>query len=122
MRPTHVVAGVLLCLAIHAGDAGAAPTATTTKSFEAKAIDTEFVAVKSGFVVVRLQANPSNRAVAADGYIDGEIVASASAAHNAGDKVISSATQTFTMPVPRGAKWMVKVVTGGGVEVRWFPH
>ncbi len=89
--------------------------------FETKAVGTEHTVVTAGFVVVRLQASPADRTVIAHGFVNNELVASASAADNQVPDVISTATQTFTMPVPRGSRFKIVVVAGTGVEVRWFP-
>ena len=71
-------------------------------------------------VVVRLLADTTERNVVAQGVVDGETVASASAADNVGT-IISTATQSFTFPVRKGSKWKVDSTFGSSkVEVRWF--
>ncbi len=83
-------------------------------------VNTTFVAKTYGFVVVRLLADPTERNVVAQGVVDGETVASASAADNVGS-VISTSTQSFTFPVRKGSKWKVDSTFGSSkVEVRWF--
>ena len=79
----------------------------------------EGVAVTHGFIVVRIQATRTARQVGADGFVDNELVASASAADNLLDGVISSNRQTFTMPVQAGDKWRVEFDGNGESEVRW---
>ena len=81
----------------------------------------EFMAETAGFVVVRLQAGPANRTVIAYGYVDDELVASASATDNYLADVISTPTQSFTIPVPKGGRVKIVTVAGAGAEVRFFP-
>lgn len=77
----------------------------------------------SGFAVIRLAASPTNRAVVAQAFINGELVASGSAADNYLANVISCTTQTLTVPVPKHAKLTIVAPTGGsGVTALWFPN
>jgi hypothetical protein len=90
------------------------------KGYVPVSVNTPFVAKTNGFVVVRLLADTTERNVVAQGVVDGETVASASAADNVGT-IISTATQSFTFPVRKGSKWEVDSTFGSSkVEVRWF--
>ncbi|KJV05009.1 hypothetical protein [Methylocucumis oryzae] len=82
-------------------------------------VNTLYQANVNGFVLVRLAATPEQRRVAAEGMVDGEIVASGSAADNTLESVISSPKQTFTFRVLKGSKWEVDSDEITGVEVRW---
>ena len=60
-----------------------------------------------GFVVVQIQASPTNRYVEATGFLNGTPVCHASAADNSVPNVISTNKQSFTMPVPSGVRFNV---------------
>ncbi len=71
---------------------------------ESTAIASSSTSGIAGFVVVRVHASPSKRNVIAAGYVNGVLVATASAADQSAGGVISSPTQSFTLPVPNGSK------------------
>lgn len=75
-----------------------------------------------GYVVVKIECSPAVRNESVDGYVDGIKVIAASAADNSLPGVISSARQSFTMPVPPGSSWRVVANPGKAVEVRWCPR
>jgi|ERR1041385_1948465 hypothetical protein len=84
-------------------------------------VDAEFEAPKFGFVIVRLFAKVPKRDVTASVLVNGETVASASAADNFVENVISSMTQSMTVPVPGGATIIVKRESGDAtIEARWI--
>jgi len=80
----------------------------------------EYIATTLGFVVVRIAANTSSRNAYAEGIVNGKTIASASAADNYASEVISSPTQTFTMPVPNGARWKIQTNSASLVSIQWF--
>lgn len=93
--------------------------------FEVREEGQDYLAESTGFVIVlaRGQAEPptSNRNMTVWGLVDGEAMASCSAANDQSAGFISSPTQTFTMPVRRGSRWHVRRASGTGpIEVRWF--
>lgn len=59
-------------------------------------------------LMVSLQAHRGNRYVEAEGYINGRLVCAASAADNHLAGVISTPKQSFTLPVPPGARWLIR--------------
>ncbi|KJV07291.1 hypothetical protein [Methylocucumis oryzae] len=90
------------------------------KGYVPVSVNTPFVAKTNGFVVVKLLADTTERNVVAQGIVDEETVASASAADNEGS-IISTATQSFTFPVRKGSNWEVDSTFGSSkVEVHWF--
>lgn len=92
-------------------------------AYEERKLSTDYVAPAAGFLIVRLKTNnagPGNRVVVAQCTVDGVIVASGSAADNYAPDVISSPTQTFTVPVHGSSTYRVDRIAGNGdVEIRW---
>ena len=79
--------------------------------FDIEGLDASAVSsgLLSGFAVVRVNASPTHRYVEARGYLNGKLVCSASGADQNVTNVRSTATQSFTLPVPKGAK--LKITT-----------
>jgi hypothetical protein len=76
-----------------------------------------------GFIVVRIHGHgPSmyTRWIHATGFANDDLVAEASAADNYAENVISSSTQSFTMPLRKGDKWRVEIDGGGDFQIRWI--
>jgi hypothetical protein len=91
------------------------------KGYEEKTVENSYVAPTDGFVVARVRGfAPDSRQAQADGYVDNTLVASASAADNFTHDVMSSAVQSFTMPVRKGSQWRVDGSGSGEVKVWWF--
>jgi len=77
-----------------------------------------------GFYVIRVQASPNARNVIAVGFLNGKLICSASAADQTVSGVTSSPTQSFTMPVPFGAKVQFRTNLGnpkGHVFAEYIP-
>ena len=74
----------------------------------------------AGFVVVRIMASTANRSVWANGFVNDVHVCSASAADMTLAGAISSASQSFTMPVPRGAQFRIQASTKDPNHIRAF--
>ena len=90
-------------------------------AYEEKALSIDHLAATPGFVIVRVAASPEGRWVRAECKVDGILVASADAADNSAPNVISSSTQSFTVPVHGNSKYRVDPGDGsqGTIEVRW---
>lgn len=89
--------------------------------FTTKIVGRDYTARTPGFLLIRVTATPDSdttRFVKVECTVDDEIVASASAADNRGD-VISSPTQTTTVPIARGSTYRVDRAGDGNVEIRW---
>lgn len=91
-------------------------------AYERRNINTDYVAAVAGFIVARLRAHPGARTVIAECRVDNEVIASASAADNTAAGVISSSTQSFTVPVHANSTYRVHAGVGGSeeIEVRWI--
>src|ERR1043165_1643427 len=93
----------------------------TSQTYRNLEIDVEFKTPKFGFVIVRLFAKVPSRDVIASVLVNGETVASASAADNFVENVISSQTQSMTVPAPGGPSVIVKRDAGDAtIEARWI--
>jgi len=86
---------------------------------QGEAADNSAFGSYGGFVVAHIECGPSNRQITVDGYVDGAKVVSATAADNSAPGVISSPSQSFTMPVPPGSNWKVVAKPAKGVQVWW---
>lgn len=90
-------------------------------AYEEKKLGVDHVAPVGGFVIVRLSTSPTGRIAGAACKVDGVVVASGSAADNSLAGVMSSPTQTFTVPVHANSTYRVDQTSGsnGKIEVRW---
>ena len=92
-------------------------------AYEERKLSIDYVAPTAGFLIVRLttkNTDPASRVVVAQCKVDGVVVASGSAADNFLHDVISSPTQTFTVPIHGSSTYRVDRVGGNGdVEIRW---
>ena len=76
---------------------------------EGLATSTASAGLIAGFAIIRVAASPTQRYVEARGYLNGKLICSASGADQNVPNVRSTATQSFTLPIPKGAK--LKIVT-----------
>jgi len=92
-------------------------------AYEKKELSTDYVAPAPGHLLVRLIARNTteeSRLVVAECMVDGIVVASGSAADNKMPGVISSGTQSFTVPIHGSSTYRVDRTAGkGDVEIRW---
>ena len=92
-------------------------------AYTTKKLGKDYTARTPGFLIIRLiagNATDTTRLVVIECTVDDEVVASASAADNYVENVISSATQTITVPVGRGSTYRADRTYGDGkVEMRW---
>lgn len=75
-----------------------------------------------GIVIAIAHADPNHRMVSIQGLINGALIAGADAQDSTVSGVPSISTSSFTMPVPAGLTWEVKVppADAGQVEIKWF--
>lgn len=74
----------------------------------------------AGFVVVMVQATPSARYVEAQGFLNGMLVCRASAADNF-NGTISTAVDSFTLPVRYGDSWRVTGNVASAITLTTIP-
>ncbi len=91
-------------------------------AFTTAQANTVHTAPTAGFVVARLWATTDQRVVIVDGYVNGQLVASASATDSSVPGVHSARRQSFTIPVPVGGNYEVRIVEGSNVAIHWFPN
>ena len=93
-----------------------------TDVWESKNANSEYAPGVSGFVVALMKANPTNRHVAASGYLGEHLIVSAAAQDSTQPGVPSITSNSFVMPVPKGEKWHVEVSEKdlSLVEIKWF--
>ena len=95
---------------------------TQKQVWEKKNPGDTYMADSAGIVVAIASANPQHRAVYLKGKINNEVVAATAAQDSTDNGVPSILNSSITMPVPRGAEWVVDVDKKdiSQVEVKWF--
>jgi hypothetical protein len=95
-----------------------------TLILESKTANNEYEAPDGGFVSAVATADSIHRSVAVEGFINGELIAATGAQDSNVTGVPSIGSNSFTMPVPKGAKWIVKTAkeTQRSVVVKWFTN
>jgi len=90
--------------------------------WELKRSNVEYTAATTGMVITVVSASTTYRSITASGYVDDQLVAATGAQDGTNPQTPSIGVSSFTMPVPRGAKWRVNVegAKAGQVQVRWF--
>ena len=92
-------------------------------AFEKRALNTDYIAPVGGFVVVHVAAKPTTdltRIIFAVCKVDGEVIGQTSAADNRLQGVISSTSQTMTIPVHANSIYRVEKTGDGDIDIRWI--
>ena len=82
--------------------------------------DEDIRSSENALIVVRVYASPENRSVIAKGYLNGDLIASASAVDYKDPQHPSPSTQSFTMPVKRGDSFRIEANATNCAEARLF--
>ncbi|MEY2520072.1 MAG: hypothetical protein QOF24_1831 [Verrucomicrobiota bacterium] len=95
-----------------------------TLVLESKTANHEYEAAESGFVSAVATADSIHPSVAVEGFINGELIAATGAQDSNVKGVPSIGSNSFTMPVPKDTKWIVKTAsaTERSVVVKWFAN
>ncbi len=97
----------------------------TIESIDASGQSASGTAPADGFIVVAIEANPTNRYVEVSFRMNGQYVGKMTAADNHVPNVISTGAQITTIPISKGTSWQISWnVPNNNNEVRlWvFPR